>query len=94
MARVPIGKAQTVENWEQLPDEEILRFRIKDFKLQIAGSVLESFVERLYEELANKGMRFRPPCYLADEWLCPDRVPIIGIPFWLCLLYTSDAADE
>jgi len=83
VARVPIGKAQTVENWEQLPDEEILRFRIKDFKLQIAGSVLESFVERLYEELANKGMRFRPPCYLADEWLCPDRVPIIGIPFWL-----------
>src|SRR6267378_6949448 len=27
--------------------------------------------------------RFRPPCYLSDEWACPDREPIIGIPFYL-----------
>ncbi|HDR16894.1 MAG TPA: hypothetical protein ENN79_15690, partial [Desulfobacteraceae bacterium] len=37
----------------------------------------------LYDELEQKGLTFRPPCYLADEWLCPDKEPIIGIPFCL-----------
>jgi hypothetical protein len=70
-------------NLKRLTDEEILQMRVKDLKLQIQGSSLEPLIEKLYEELASKGMVFRPPCYLADEWLCPDREPIIGIPFFL-----------
>jgi len=72
-----------VKTWGGLSNEEILQFRIKDLKVQIPGSVLERFVQQLYAELDAAGVRFHPPCYLADEWLCPDKVPIIGIPFWL-----------
>ncbi len=57
--------------------------RVRDLPVRIAGSVLEGRIEQLYDELAQKGLGFRPPCYLADEWLCPDKVPIIGIPFCL-----------
>jgi hypothetical protein len=69
--------------WEELPDEELLRWRIADLKVRIDGSVLEGRVQRLYEELAAKGLRFKPPCYLATEWLTPDLIPAVGIPFYL-----------
>jgi len=35
-------------------------------------------------ELAAKGLaRFRPGVYLSDEWACPDKEPVIGVPFYL-----------
>ena len=79
------GVAQTkaVRDWQRLSDEELLRLRVKDLGLQIAGSPLDAMVQRLYAELHARGICFRPPCYLADEWLCPDKEPIIGIPFCL-----------
>ncbi|MBN1788455.1 MAG: hypothetical protein JW806_08710 [Sedimentisphaerales bacterium] len=71
------------QDWEKLSDDEILQKRIRDLKLQIAGSRIEPFVNQLYDELDSKGINFHPPCYLTDEWLCPDKVPAIGIPFCL-----------
>jgi hypothetical protein len=39
-------------------------------------------VEQLYRELDAKGLaKFRPACYLTDEWGCPTGERIIGIPF-------------
>lgn len=66
-----------------MSDEDILQMRVRDLGVQISGSELQVMIERLYEELDAKGIRFHPSCYLADEWLCPDKVPIIGIPFCL-----------
>ena len=70
-------------NWETLSDEEILQMRLRDLGLEIDGSAVEPFTRRLDEELDAAGIRFHPPCYFADEWLCPEKVPIIGIPFYL-----------
>jgi hypothetical protein len=78
-----MAKTQKIKDWQQLPDEEILQLRIRDLNLQLQGSILEPFIQRLYEELDAKGIPFHPPCYLADEWLCPDKLPVIGIPFCL-----------
>jgi hypothetical protein len=66
-----------------LSDAELLQIRVRDMGLQIEGTPLESMVARLHEELDARGILFHPTCYLADEWLCPDKVPIIGIPFCL-----------
>ena len=60
-----------------------LSTKICDLRLSIAGSRLEKLVTRLYSELEDKGISYRPPTYLSDEWGCPHRVPIIGIPFYL-----------
>jgi hypothetical protein len=37
----------------------------------------------LQREFAAKGIRFRPRCYFSDSWGCPDKVPVIGIPFYM-----------
>ncbi|MBD3240776.1 MAG: hypothetical protein GF331_09345 [Chitinivibrionales bacterium] len=73
----------TPAQWEKLPDDELLQIRICDLGLELPGTVLEDRVKRLYDELDSRGIAFHPPCYLADEWLCPDKVPAIGIPFYL-----------
>jgi hypothetical protein len=78
-----MAKKEKFEDWYKLPDEEILQIRVRDLHLKIPGSELEPLIERLYEELDNKGISFHPTCYLADEWFCPEKVPIIGIPFCL-----------
>ena len=44
---------------------------------------MEPFTERLHREFAAKGLVFRPSFYLTDSWGCPDREPVIGIPFYL-----------
>jgi len=66
-----------------LSDEELLRMRICDIKLQIRGSELESRIETFYGELAAKGISFKPICYLGDEWFCPEGGVTIAIPFYL-----------
>ena len=66
-----------------LTDEELLRMRICDLQLKIAGTELESRIETFYAELAAKGISFRPICYLGDEWFCPEGSATIAIPFYL-----------
>jgi hypothetical protein len=47
---------------------------------------LDRCIHKLYEEIGLKGHQYRPDYYFTcggDEWGCPDRVPIIGIPFHL-----------
>ena len=76
-------RRMTPADWEHLPDEQLLQFRVRDLGLDIQVSPLAASIQALYGELEAKGVAYRPPCYLADEWLCPDRIPIIGIPFCL-----------
>jgi hypothetical protein len=62
---------------------ELLNTRICDFGLTIEGSPLEPLTRRLHRDLAAKGLAFRPEFYLTNSWGCPDRVPVIGMPFYL-----------
>lgn len=64
-------------------DEELLQMRICDLKLRISGTELESRIQTFYEELAAKGVSFKPLCYLGDEWFCPEGSASIAIPFYL-----------
>ncbi len=64
--------------------QEILGKPIRDLGLKLDASPLQRFVDQLYRELERKGLRkFRPACYLSDEWGCPSGEPVIGIPFYL-----------
>ncbi|MCK5393915.1 MAG: putative zinc-binding metallopeptidase, partial [Candidatus Omnitrophica bacterium] len=66
-----------------LSEEELLNTRICDLSIKIQGTWLESCIQELYSEIDEKGLNFRPICYLADEWLTPDGEPVVGIPFFL-----------
>ena len=73
---------QAAPNWEG-ERHVLLSQRISDIGLEIRGTLLEKLVSQLYEELAAKGLEFRPPVYLSDQWGCPDGTPLIGVPFYL-----------
>ena len=75
-----------MHTFEKAPPEvrELLGKRIKELGLRLEGSPVERFIHQLYGELERKGLRrFRPTCYLSDEWGCPSGQPVIGIPFYL-----------
>src|SRR5204863_3335355 len=75
-----------MQSFEHTPPEarELLSRPIRDLGLRLEGSMLEKYVPQLYAELAAKGLaRFRPGVYLSDEWACPDKEPVIGVPFYL-----------
>ena len=62
----------------------VLGKRIRELGLRLEGSPVEPYVRQLYKELERRGLRkFRPVCYLTDEWGCPDMQPVLGIPFYL-----------
>src|SRR5438270_12024458 len=75
-----------MQSFEHTPPEarELLSRPIRDLGLRLEGSMLEKYVQQLYAELSAKGLtKFRPAVYLSDEWACPDKEPIIGVPFYL-----------
>lgn len=71
-----------VNGWETVRFE-LLNTPICDLGLQIDGSPVQPLVQRLYRELDQKGLNFRPDVYASDDWGCPNEVPIIGLPFYL-----------
>ncbi len=70
------------KSWEE-ERAEVLAKKISELPLKIEGTILETKINQLYQEMESKGLVFRPSCYLSDEWGCPDGIPIIGIPFYL-----------
>lgn len=66
-----------------MTEQELLDTRLCDLPVRIEDSPLQSRVETLYDELSNKGIRFRPRCWLSGDWFSPDGIPGIAIPFYL-----------
>lgn len=69
--------------WAAFKDEELLPLRICDLGVRIGGSELEGRIAQFHQELASRGLAFRPVCYLGDEWFSPAGSPAIAIPFYL-----------
>jgi len=75
--------------------QEFLSRPIRDLGLKLEGSPVERFVDQLYRELDAKGLtKFRPACYLTDEWGCPSGEPVIGIPFYLAHAALAELEKE
>ncbi len=79
----PFAQPTPVANDWDTERQALLGRRISDLGLSVRGTVLEQLVGQLYNELAAKGLAFRPPVYLSDEWGCPEGTPLIGVPFYL-----------
>jgi hypothetical protein len=70
-------------SWTSLPDEELLKLRLRDLKVRIKGTWLEERVAEVADELDQRGVRIKPHYWLSDEWFSPDNTPGIAIPFYL-----------
>jgi hypothetical protein len=66
-----------------MSDEQLLGLRFCDLELKIERSPVAKRVRRLYRELDQRDIKFRPHVWLAEEWFSPDGVPGIAVPFYL-----------
>jgi hypothetical protein len=69
--------------WAKWTDDRLLDLRMSELGVTIEGSVLAARLGELDQELANRGITFRPHFWLSDEWFTPDGVGGIAIPFYL-----------
>ncbi|TDQ83252.1 putative zinc-binding metallo-peptidase [Dongia mobilis] len=69
--------------WADLPDDQLLKLRLRDLKVTVEGTWLEGCLEHLYQELGQRGLSIRPHAWISDEWFSPDTTPGIAIPFYL-----------
>jgi hypothetical protein len=81
--RTPAKRRRKALPWTRLSDEELLKLRFCDLKLTVEGSSLRRRIARLYVELEERGIHFRPHVWLSEEWFSPDGVPGIAVPFYL-----------
>ena len=70
-------------DWVSLSDEELLDRKMSQLGLKLESTELQPLVQRLYDELSQKGLIFHPPCHVGDEWFVPVGIPAIFIPFFL-----------
>src|ERR1051326_8745006 len=70
-------------DWAGLSDEDLLERRISKLGLRLEDTPLQPLIQQLYDELSAKGLAFRPPCHVGDEWFVPIGIPAIFIPFFL-----------
>lgn len=80
--RTSVARTQRLD-WTRLSDEQLLSLRMCDLQLDWQRSPLKRYVKRLYNELHERGIRFRPHVWLSGEWFSPDGVPGIAVPFYL-----------
>ena len=66
-----------------MPDEQLLDLRLCDLRLNLRGTGVQDRIQRLYRELAARGIAFRPHAWLAQDWFSPDGVPGFAVPFYL-----------
>jgi hypothetical protein len=82
------------ESHAPIAGDQLLHRRIGELNLRFDDTPVAQLTRQLYDELEQAGLVFRPAVYLSDEWGCPDRVPIIGVPFYLANAELMRLEDE
>jgi hypothetical protein len=69
--------------WARLADEQLLDVRMCDLGVTLERPSIQHGITQVGEELAARGIRFRPHYWVSDDFFTPDGVPGIAIPFYL-----------
>jgi hypothetical protein len=77
------ARRRRVHPWIHYDDESLLDTRFCDLRLALNDSAVTPLLAKVCAELAARGLKFRPHCWLAEEWFTPDGVPGFAIPFYL-----------
>jgi hypothetical protein len=76
-------RVSRTRNLDRMTDEQLLDLRLCDLHLKIEATPLERRLHRLYQEIARRGLHFKPHVWLSAEWFTPDEVSGFAIPFYL-----------
>lgn len=69
--------------WEKYSDKKLLQVPLCDLELQLEGTWVDQVILRLRLELLQRGIAVRPHFWVSDEWLTPDGVIGVAIPFFI-----------
>ncbi len=78
-----MGRGRLGDKLQRLSDEEILDLRLADLPIKLDGTPLSNHIRRLYQELEDHNLPFKPHIWLSSEFFSPDNVPGIAVPFYL-----------
>ncbi len=67
----------------RMSDEDLLKLRLRDLPVRLEGTFLQKQIRKLYKELKNRDVPFKPHVWLSGEFYTPDGVPGFAIPFYL-----------
>lgn len=76
-------KREAAAPWVRLGDAALLRLRFRDLGLRFGDSPVQRDALLVGDELARRGIRFRPHLWFSTDWFSPDGVPGIAVPFFL-----------
>ena len=74
------GKAGTLDRMNR---QQLLSMRLCDLPVSIEGTWLQERIDKVREELGDRGLRLNPHFWLSDEWFSPAGVPGVALPFYL-----------
>ena len=77
------ARSSIIRRWANLPDEELLDWRLSDLGLEIERSDVVPRMRQLDAELEHRGLRFRPYAWLSTEWFTPGGTTGFAVPFFL-----------
>ncbi len=80
--------------WAALPDEQLLKVRLKNLRVKVEGTWLEDCLLTLHDELAEHGLSVRPHAWISNEWFSPEDTPGIAMPFFLAHPRLTAAGKE
>lgn len=83
--RRPLPSKTTLPDyrWANYDDAALLKLRFSSLRLRLRNNLVWPDVLRLHDELARRGIRFRPHVWLSTEWFSPDGLPGFAVPFYL-----------
>ncbi len=64
-------------------EKEILNLKLSDLELTIQGSFIEKYISKLYSELEERNIIYKPHIWISSEWFTPDGIPGFAVPFYL-----------
>ncbi|MHC4600093.1 MAG: putative zinc-binding metallopeptidase [Planctomycetota bacterium] len=76
-------KARWDPPWGRWSNEQLLDARLCDLNLRIRGSVLETRLRKIREELRRREILVSPYFWLSDDWFTPEGFTGTAIPFFL-----------
>lgn len=63
--------------------QSLLTRKINELPLKMETTHLGELILQCYDEMEKAGIHIKPRTYLSTDWGCPNKVPVIGIPFYL-----------
>ncbi len=72
-----------VKSWARLRDSDLLKLRICDLGLRLEDSPVAAQLSQVHQELADRGVRFKPYAWLSTDWFTPDSANGFAVPFYL-----------